>query len=61
MRGKYYINITRRFLYFHLPLCLQVLCTNIIINIYAPSVHYVPLNIYFVVVQMNSIQSNEYT
>ena len=32
MRGKYYINITLRFLYFH-PLCQQVSCTNIIINI----------------------------
>ena len=60
MRGKYYINITLTFLYFHLTIiCLQVLCTNIIINIYRPvytlSLFYVPVIIYFVAVKMNSI------
>ena len=34
MRGKYYINITLQFFYFHLTIiCLHVLCTNIIINV----------------------------
>ena len=28
---------------------------------YALSLHYVPLIIYFIVLKMNSIQSNEYT
>ena len=36
MRGNYYINITLHFLYFHsiIIVCLQVLCTNIIINVW---------------------------
>ena len=29
MRGKYYINITRHVLYFHVTISLQVLCTKI--------------------------------
>ena len=45
MRGKYYINITLHFLYFKLL-------------IYALSLHYVPLIVYFFVLKMNSIQSN---
>ena len=33
MLGTFYINITLHFLYFHLTIiCLQLLCTNIIIN-----------------------------
>ena len=32
MRGNYYITITLHLLYFHITiLCLQVLCTNIIL------------------------------
>ena len=61
MRLKYCINITVHFLYFHLTIIsLQVLCANTIKK-YALSLHYVPLIIYFIVLKMNSIQSNEYT
>ena len=58
MLGKYYSNITLHLLYFHLTIiCLQVLCTNIIIN---NCMHYESLIIYFVVVILNVIQTNEY-
>ena len=58
MRGNYYINITLHFLYFHITITM---ITGIMYqhnSKYALILLYVPLIIYYVVVKMNSIQSN---
>ena len=52
MRGKYYINITLSFLTM-ISTCIMYQHNYKYIYIYALSVHYVPLIIYVVVVQMN--------
>ena len=59
MRGNYYITITLHFFYFHITITMN---TGIMYQhnykYIALMLHYVPLIIYYVVVKMNSIQSN---